>query len=191
MTNRGGRLRLLGGKNASSVLDERHLHAEAGKNLRELSSDGAGADDSQPVRKLLQLEDAFVVEITRFSQSGHRRHHRFEAGSYNHRPGLDLIGSADEQLSFSDQNRLAWKTHFHAGLLEWLRAEAEHMVAHLVCPPDRAAPFDFRRADPDPVAVCVTDEMEEPRGPDQGLCWYAAVIGAGAPEVSGLREQNL
>ena len=53
--NRSRGFRLLSGEDARSMLDQRDLYPEAGKNLGKLRPDRSGADDRQAVWKLFHL----------------------------------------------------------------------------------------------------------------------------------------
>ena len=86
-------------QDARRPLEHRHGAAEAGECLRQLATDGAGADDGEPPRQLRQGEDRLVGQEAGFREARDRRGGGARAGADD--------GPREAQRSGADAHRVA------------------------------------------------------------------------------------
>ena len=95
LLQRGGRLRLLEREDAVGGLDDRHVDAEAGHDLAQLTADGATAEHDERGGQLRGLDDLVVGPVGRVAQALDRRHRSRRAGVDDDARGRGVGGAVD------------------------------------------------------------------------------------------------
>jgi hypothetical protein len=181
--------RLLGRQHAVERLDERHVHPEAGEDLRELGADGAGAEDGQPPRQLLKHEGTLVVQVAALLETRHRRHRRVQAGGEDDSLCLDRL-PVDVQGVLAGQHRPGGIADLYPHLLEGRDAEAQHVVTNGIRTADHLLPPDRRLVRVHAVAGGGAHRVGHAGRAHQCLGRHAAVVRAGAADVGRLGEED-